>query len=458
MIGLAAAMMLADDGHEVTVVEQDAAPTPTDLDRAPEWARRGVAQFGLAHWLVARGSSIMARHLPEATALLAESGGYRFNLVKYLLGLQPGVEVLPEDDRFDILTGRRSAMEWAMARTAEEHPGIRVLRGEAIVGLLEGPAVAGGIPHVAGLRLRSGAELTGDLTIDATGRRSATPQWLEAIGATPPHERSEDSGFAYYGRYFKSSDGSMPPLMAPVLSPLGTFSVLTLPGDNGTWSITLYALSEDKELRRFRDPDVHRRVIEACPLHAHWLEAEPITEMASMVGVVDRHRRFVVDGAPCATGILSVGDASSCTNPSLGRGITLGLMHAEALRAMVADHFDDPIALAMAFDHTTEHDLRPWHDATTSIDRRRVEEMRALLAGDSWLPDPGAQVAGALVGAASSDPVAARAFGEVLGCLELPSTIFARPGLQQHLAELAKVNPPRPVPGPDREELLALVG
>jgi hypothetical protein len=33
-----------------------------------------------------------------------------------------------------------------------------------------------------------------------------------------------------------------------------------------------------------------------------------------------------MDGVPVATGIVSVGDAWACTNPSLGRGITMGLM------------------------------------------------------------------------------------------------------------------------------------
>ena len=47
-----------------------------------------------------------------------------------------------------------------------------------------------------------------------------------------------------------------------------------------------------------------------------------------MSGIVDRRRRAVVDGTPVATGILPVGDALCCTNPSLGRGITMGLMHA----------------------------------------------------------------------------------------------------------------------------------
>ena len=38
--------------------------------------------------------------------------------------------------------------------------------------------------------------------------------------------------------------------------------MLTLPADNGTWSVTVYGLAEDKALRRARDPEVHRRIVE----------------------------------------------------------------------------------------------------------------------------------------------------------------------------------------------------
>ena len=377
MCGMAAAMMLADDGHEVTVLERDAAPPPPDPDSAFDWDRRSVAQFGLAHFLLARGTNILKNQLPAAYRLLSDNGGFHLNLVEFLLSLQPDASSEPDDERFGLLTGRRSTLEWALATAAETHPGVTLRRGQPIAGLSTGTSLIDGVPHVTGVRLQSGEEVHGDIVIDATGRRSPTPEWLAEIGAVEPFEEAEDSGFAYYGRYFRSDDGSVPPMMGPALAPYGTFSVLTLPADNGTWSVTLYGLSEDKQLRRFRDPDVHERVVRACPLQAHWLDGEPISEMRSMAGVVDRHRRFVVDGTPCATGLHSVGDASSSTNPSLGRGISLGLIHVELLRREIARHGDDPVALAFGFDEATENEMRPYHDATTSLDRRRVAEMRA---------------------------------------------------------------------------------
>lgn len=458
MCGLAAAMMLADDGHDVTVIERDAAPPPPDPDGAfADWDRRSVAQFGLAHFLLARGTQILKREVPSAYQRLSDHGGFHLNLVEFLLSLQPGTTAEPADERFEIVTGRRSTLEWALATAADDHPGVTVRRGDAIAALIAGTPRTDDVPHIVGVRLQSGEEVTGDVVIDATGRRSPTPDWLADLGATAPIEEVEDSGFAYYGRYFRSNDGSVPALMGPALAPYGTFSILTLPADNGTWSVTVYGLSDDKELRKFRDADAHHRVVAACPLQAHWLDGEPISDMASMAGVVDRHRRFVVDGTPCATGLLSVGDASSCTNPSLGRGISLGLMHVELLRREIAAHLDDPVALALAFDDATETELRPYHDATTRVDRERVAEMRAILAGDDHIPDRMTELANLLAAAATLDERCARAYGEMLHLYALPSEIFARPGMVDHVMSFADKVSTEPLPGPDRAQLVDLV-
>ena len=322
---------------------------------------------------------------------------------------------------------------------------------------MTGPDVIAGVPHVAGVRLADGEEIRGDLVVDATGRRSPTPEWLAAIGARPVAETSEDFGFTYTGRFYRSADGSVPETRAPGLTPCGSISLLTIPSDNGTWSVTVYTVSDDAPLRRVRDPETFDRVWRAFPDHAHWLDGEPISDIVTMSGAVDRMRHFVVEGAPVATGVLSIADAHSCTNPSVGRGMTIGLKHTMAMRDAVRDHLDRPAELALAFDAATEADVRPWHDATAALDRARIAELRAAISGDTLEPTPDAAIGAALANAAATDEDALRWFVEMLTCLALPMDVMSRPGVFERVLELAADPQPPPPYGPDRRGLLELI-
>ena len=205
MCGMAAAMMLARDGHDVVVLEHDKAPVPAGPDEAWwSWERRSVAQFRLAHLLLPGGYGIVARDLPEVATRLEDAGGYRWNPVAQILPAIPGSAPRDDDDRFASITARRPALEWAFAATLADEPGVEVRRGSVIDGFVAGPEVIAGVPHVVGVRLSGGDEVHGDLVVDATGRRSATCEWLAAIGARPPEETSEDLGFTYTGRFWRS--------------------------------------------------------------------------------------------------------------------------------------------------------------------------------------------------------------------------------------------------------------
>jgi hypothetical protein len=144
---------------------------------------------------------------------------------------------------------------------------------------------------------------------------------------------AEESGFLYYTRYFTGKD--RPVRRGRALTPIGSFTILTLDGDNDTWSVTLFAAAGDPPLKLLRHADRFTSVVSACPLHAHWLDGEPITEVLLMGGILDKYRRFVVDGRLVATGFAAVGDAWACTNPSAGRGLSIGLIHAQLLRRAV---------------------------------------------------------------------------------------------------------------------------
>jgi hypothetical protein len=81
------------------------------------------------------------------------------------------------------------------------------------------------------------------------GRGSKLPAWLEEAGAAPMHEEAEDSGFVYYTRFFR---GTLPEFRAPITMPIGSISILTLPGDRETWSVTIYGSTGDQPVKQLR--------------------------------------------------------------------------------------------------------------------------------------------------------------------------------------------------------------
>ena len=112
-----------------------------------------------------------------------------------------------------------------------------IRRGVAVSGLSTNDHRRPGIPHVTGVVTEHDGTIAADLVVDAGGRRSALPAWLEAIDARQPTEERDDSGFVYYGRHFRSPDGSVPPCKNKILTHHDSLSILTLPADNGTWGV-----------------------------------------------------------------------------------------------------------------------------------------------------------------------------------------------------------------------------
>lgn len=455
--GLATAMLLARDGHDVTVLERDADPPPATLDEAIEdWPRRGVAQFRQAHLLLPRGRAVLDEALPDVRDALLEAGACRFDM----LGVMPPTIAdrtpRPGDERFVTVTARRPVLEWVFARAAAEEPGVEIRRGTEAEALLA--RRVDGAPHVSGVRTAVGEELTADLVVDAMGRRSRLPALLADAGATPGREEAEDSGFIYYTRYFRADDGRLPEYRAAPLTPFDAFSLLVLPADNGTWSVTVYVTAGDRALKAVRDADAWSALVRACPLHAHWIDHEPITELIALGGIVDRYRRFATPEGPVATGVVAVADAWACTNPSLGRGMTFALLHARHLRDFVRYHLEQPRELAEVWDTVTEAELTPWYRSTVREDRARLRDLDARREGHVPPPPPDRESAlcAALPAAAVHDPDLFRAMLDTRTCYARPEEVVARPGMANRIRELA-AEPVRMPPGPNRAELLAML-
>ncbi|HET7722645.1 MAG TPA: tryptophan 7-halogenase, partial [Acidimicrobiales bacterium] len=203
--GIVTAMLLGQDGHEVTLLERDPAPPPDPHEAWEAWERRGVNQFRLLHFFAPGFRRRLEAELPQAAAALDAAGALRFNPMRLAPEQLTGGFREGEDDDFEALTARRPVAEAALASAAAATPGVTVRRGVSVAGLMTASSGhPSAVPHVTGVRFEDGQELPADLVVDCSGRRSRLPGWLADIGAAPPIEEVEDSGFIYYGRHFRS--------------------------------------------------------------------------------------------------------------------------------------------------------------------------------------------------------------------------------------------------------------
>ncbi len=454
-IGLAAAMLLAPDGREVTVLEKDEQGPPDTIEEACNaWQRVGVAQFRQAHYLQALFRQLLDANLPAVSERLEKLGGRRINILPSLLKRLPGSPMKPDDGRFETLTARRPILERAFGEAAQDTPGVKVIRGVGVEGPLTGPPLLAGVPHVTGVRTSAGAEIPAALVIDATGRRSKLTGWVTDLGGQAPDEESSDAGFAYYTRHFGPRRGVHYEPRGPLAMDTGSLRVLTLPADNDTWTIGIVAVAGDKPFKTLRNNHAWERVARAVPTAGDLVDGEPLSDVIPMAGVLDRYRRIVVDNRPVVTGIIPVGDSWACTNPTAGRGISLGLAHAVAFRDALRAEPDGPLGLIELFDEVTDETLTPFYRDQVDRDHRRAARLRAVIEGSRAAPlevDPWLSIQFA----AQLDADAARGFLDMLSCLALPNQVLSRPGMMDrlHAAKESAIPPPS---GPTREQLVAL--
>jgi len=461
-VGLASAMLLAREGHDVTVLEKDAqGPPATALESWRDWQRTGVAQFRQAHAMHARFRHLLDAEFPEVRDDIVESGGRRVSIMSGFLNMLEDKSPRPGDEKFETITARRPVVEAAFARAAENTAGVKIIRGVSVAGPIAGSQREHGIPHVSGVRTKDGQDYVADLVIDASGRKSEFDEWVVGLGGRPPLEEKSDLGFAYYTRHYQCREGFEPELRRAPVTILSSFQTVSVPTDNETWVVAIICMAGDKPMKAIRKNEVWERVVRSVPHLSHWIEGDPLHDVQPMAGTADRYRRFVVEGSPVVTGMVAVGDSWACTNPSAGRGISVGLGHAIALRDAARSHFDEPLRLALEFDDVTEEKFTPWFQQQIDRDRGRVAAITAAIEGREPpkpdLSNPIDRIKVAFATAAAHDPEVARGFAEMLSVLALPQEFMARPGMFEKVMNAAEGRELPDTPGPSREETLKIL-
>jgi 2-polyprenyl-6-methoxyphenol hydroxylase-like FAD-dependent oxidoreductase len=464
MAGMLAALLLARDGHRVTVYERDDTDLPGTADEAFDgWDRRGVAHARQSHALLARLRLILRERAPDVLDALAEQGATELTIERILPPDIEDRESRPGDDDLVLLCCRRLTIEWVLRRAVTAEPGVVWRGGTGVAGL-----IASGT-DVRGLRLDDGTTVDADLVVVGGGRNSPVMEWIAQLGGPVlPIEEQSDAGIIYLSRFYRLRDGRELPLLTKdgAGGDLGYVAFAGFYGDNRTFSITFGIPTGDRELMALRDEDAWEAAIRTLtPLEPWTAEglAEPITGVESMARLRNRIRRFVVDGEPVVTGLVVIGDAAMATNPWYGKGCSLAGIGAEALSRALAAHGRDRVALAQAMDEALRTDMEPHYTIACRQDADRIKLHTAMHEGSE--PDAIAAatrdfILNGLIPATRTDPDVFRRFFRSFNMLDAPDALLNDPVVIEaaSAAHAAKdQRPARPPLGPPREELLAVL-
>lgn len=184
--GLLAAEVLGRRFDRVLLLERDAVQPDGSCA-----SRRGVPQGDHPHVLLLGGLEALQSLWPDVKEQLLMAGAVEIDWGQtrsYDLGrYAPRTKGVLQGT-----TARRSVTEGTIRRLVAHNPRVRILGGAMVKGLL---ANEGG--DVVGVELTDGRCLSSDLVVDASGRGSNLPRWLQQLGVPPPQEKVVDAHLSY---------------------------------------------------------------------------------------------------------------------------------------------------------------------------------------------------------------------------------------------------------------------
>ncbi len=436
--GLTTALLLARDGHRVTVCEADGRQC---LNESAGASRPGVSQFGLPHVLLPRWRHEMDAALPDLVPALLTAGARPINLLHLQDPTTTGA-ARSGDDRFSTVAVGRAALEQVLGNLADGEPNVRSRFATRATGVLPGPR---GEHSSGGLRTEDD-DVPADLVIDAAGAHSPVPGWLHDTYGIPSVQRRHGPRLTFFCRHFEAPSGP-PPQAGPILTHHPSWSLLTLPTGRRRFAIVLAATADDRALRALRDPDAWHAAVESTAIGRAWAEhGRPVTGVL----VHSATDAVAAEAGPAAVGrLVALGDAHAVTNPVLGRGVTIGALSAVTLRESIRAADDVPEALARYQTGYAER-VAGWVDSSVWLTRHRAAELRALAAGEPYqTDDPRWAMTVALRVGALQDPVLARGSTLVGGMLADAAEVFADPEVRNRCSRYlgAPATPSSPAVG-----------